>query len=109
MAKSKIRTLFLNQNGTGRPVMWTDTVLRGLFGYQDDAQCPRPLQRYPRIREMFTLLRDFHRYLSYVPDWRDASVWFCGPAAFGAAVRHDLASHGLPVDRRFHQELFAMR
>lgn len=43
-----------------------------------------------------------------VPDWRAADVWFCGPAAFGHALREDLVAHGLP-DGRFHQELFAMR
>lgn len=49
------------------------------------------------------------RIRAAVPDWCSASVWFCGPPAFGAALRHDLASHGLPVAQRFHQELFAMR
>lgn len=49
------------------------------------------------------------RLRAAVPDWRDASVWFCGPVGFGAALRDDLARHGLPVDERFHQELFAMR
>jgi predicted ferric reductase len=44
-----------------------------------------------------------------VPLWRDASVWFCGPLALGDILRRDLASHGLVVDQRFHQELFAMR
>jgi len=34
-----------------------------------------------------------------VPDWREASVWFCGPAGFGTALREDLARHGLPVAR----------
>ncbi len=49
----------------------------------------------PRLREMF-------------PDWATASVWFCGPAAFGDALRKDLVAHGLrPAD--FHQELFNMR
>ncbi|MHA6323682.1 ferredoxin reductase family protein [Roseivivax sp. CAU 1753] len=43
-----------------------------------------------------------------VPDWKSASVWFCGPAAFGDALRRDLAAHGLPR-RAFHQELFNMR
>jgi predicted ferric reductase len=48
-----------------------------------------------RIREM-------------IPDWAHASVWFCGPPAFGEAVRDDLVAHGL--DRNdFHQELFQMR
>lgn len=41
-------------------------------------------------------------------EWRDASIWFCGPAGFGQALRQDFAAHGLPRDR-FHQELFAMR
>lgn len=43
-----------------------------------------------------------------VPDWQSASVWFCGPAGFGAALRRDLIGHGLPK-RAFHQELFNMR
>lgn len=49
------------------------------------------------------------RIRAAVPEWREASVWFCGPAGFGAALREDLASHGLPVTECFHQELFAMR
>jgi predicted ferric reductase len=46
---------------------------------------------------------------SDVPDWRNASIWFCGPAGFGAALRRDFAAEGFPVETRFHQELFAMR
>lgn len=43
-----------------------------------------------------------------VPDWKDASIWFCGPAALGQALRRDLEAHGMsPGD--FHQELFQMR
>lgn len=49
------------------------------------------------------------RIRAAVPDWRDASVWFCGPAGFGAALRRDFSAQGLPVEDRFHQELFAMR
>lgn len=49
------------------------------------------------------------RIRAAVPEWRDASVWFCGPSGFGQALRKDFAAHGMPVDRRFHQELFAMR
>ncbi|WP_246740910.1 hypothetical protein [Mesorhizobium sp. NZP2298] len=49
-----------------------------------------------RIREM-------------VPGWPEASVWFCGPIKFGAALRADFAAQGLPVDERFHQELFELR
>lgn len=44
-----------------------------------------------------------------VPDWREASLWFCGPAGFGDALRRDFARHGFDVPRRFHQELFEMR
>lgn len=43
-----------------------------------------------------------------VPDWKTASVRFCGPPAFGAPLRADLAARGLPVNERFHGELFAM-
>lgn len=43
------------------------------------------------------------------PRWRGASLWFCGPAAFGAALRRDFAAHGLAVKQRFHQELFQLR
>ncbi len=43
-----------------------------------------------------------------VPDWRAASVWFCGPAGFGAALYRDLVANGLSR-RAFHQELFNMR
>ena len=43
-----------------------------------------------------------------VPDWQSASVWFCGPAGFGAAMCHDLLANGLPRGA-FHQELFNMR
>jgi predicted ferric reductase len=44
-----------------------------------------------------------------IPEWRDASIWFCGPSGFAKALKRDFAAHGFPVDRRFHQELFAMR
>lgn len=44
-----------------------------------------------------------------VPEWREASIWFCGPAGFGAALRKDFAEHGLDGTERFHQELFDMR
>ncbi|MBB5509111.1 ferredoxin reductase family protein [Paraburkholderia atlantica] len=48
------------------------------------------------------------RVRTAIPDWASASVWFCGPPAFGEAVRDDLVAHGL--DRAdFHQELFQMR
>jgi predicted ferric reductase len=43
-----------------------------------------------------------------VPDWRDASIWFCGPAPFGDALRKDFRQNGMPATH-FHQELFGMR
>lgn len=49
------------------------------------------------------------RIRAAVPEWREASIWFCGPAGFGEALRRDLAAHGFPVAARFHHELFAMR
>ena len=49
------------------------------------------------------------RIRAAVPDWRNASIWFCGPAGFGQALRQDFAARGLPVEQRFHQELFDMR
>lgn len=44
-----------------------------------------------------------------VPDWREASLWFCGPSGFGKSLRADFAQQGLDVESRFHQELFEMR
>ena len=43
-----------------------------------------------------------------VPDWKEADVWFCGPARFGQALRAQLVAMGLDA-RHFHQELFEMR
>ncbi|HMV19545.1 MAG TPA: ferric reductase-like transmembrane domain-containing protein [Rhodocyclaceae bacterium] len=51
---------------------------------------------------------DAARLAETVPDWRDADIWFCGPAPFGDALRTGLVRLGLPA-RRFHQELFEMR
>lgn len=51
---------------------------------------------------------DGARIRATVPQWRDCSLWFCGPSGFGQALRHDFVAHGLPA-KRFHQELFAMR
>ena len=48
------------------------------------------------------------RIAQVVPQWRDADIWFCGPAAFGQALRADVVAQGLPAER-FHQELFEMR
>ncbi|MFG1394786.1 ferredoxin reductase family protein [Xanthobacter agilis] len=49
------------------------------------------------------------RLRAAVPDWSTTSIWFCGPTGFADALKRDLAAKGFPTDRRFHQELFAMR
>ncbi|WP_024889960.1 ferredoxin reductase family protein [Luteimonas huabeiensis] len=51
---------------------------------------------------------DGERLRRSVPGWREASVWFCGPSAFGRALRADLVAHGL-APGAFHQELFELR
>lgn len=51
---------------------------------------------------------DARQIMDAVPDWKNASVWFCGPADFGASLRKDLVAGGLPPGD-FHQELFEMR
>ena len=48
------------------------------------------------------------RLAAQVPDWKDADIWFCGPAPFGQSLKKDLMAMGLPPGR-FHQELFQMR
>jgi ferredoxin-NADP reductase len=52
-------------------------------------------------------LLDARRIAAAVPQWREADVWFCGPAAFGRRCG-DLLALGLPAEQ-FHQELFQMR
>lgn len=51
---------------------------------------------------------DARQIMDAVPDWKTASVWFCGPADFGVRLRKDLVAAGLPPSE-FHQELFEMR
>ncbi len=51
---------------------------------------------------------DGDRIRSKVPEWKSASIWFCGPSDFGKALREDFVAHGL-ARRDFHQELFQMR
>lgn len=43
-----------------------------------------------------------------IPDWKSASIWFCGPAKFGDDLKKDLVANGL-AKSDFHQELFNMR
>src|SRR5690606_26819213 len=48
------------------------------------------------------------RIRAAVQNWRSASIWFCGPAKFGQALRADFLAHGFPAEY-FHQALFDMR
>lgn len=48
------------------------------------------------------------RLCDLVPQWQQADVWFCGPAAFGHALRGGLTARGMSRGD-FHQELFDMR
>lgn len=48
------------------------------------------------------------RLMDSVSQWREASVWFCGPAAFGDALRQGLTAAGLAASD-FHQEAFHFR
>jgi len=53
-------------------------------------------------------LLDADRIRAAVPDWKSASVWFCGPPGFGRSLRRSFLASGLkPGD--FHQELFELR
>jgi predicted ferric reductase len=48
------------------------------------------------------------RIMRDIPDWKDASVWFCGPAAFMKSMRRSFRRAGLRA-KDFHNELFEMR
>jgi ferredoxin-NADP reductase len=48
------------------------------------------------------------RLLADVPAWAEASIWFCGPTAFGLAMRAGLTARGL-APGAFHQEAFEFR
>ncbi|MEC4748499.1 ferric reductase-like transmembrane domain-containing protein [Methylomicrobium sp. Wu6] len=43
-----------------------------------------------------------------VPEWRLASIWFCGPPGFGQALRENFVAHGF-AEADFHQEVFQLR
>lgn len=54
-------------------------------------------------------LLDGEHIRKVVPNWRETSIWFCGPVGLGETLRRDFLAHGLDLERRFHQELFEMR
>ena len=48
------------------------------------------------------------KLMEAVPDWKQASIWFCGPVKFAEELRKEFKQAGLK-DKDFHQELFEMR
>jgi predicted ferric reductase len=48
------------------------------------------------------------RLVQEVPEWKESSLWFCGPSGFGHALRNGLRARGFDPEN-FHQELFDMR
>ena len=43
-----------------------------------------------------------------IPGWKEASLWFCGPAKMGETLKDKLRATGLSSNA-YHQELFEMR
>jgi len=72
--KNRLKTLYLDANGCGRQVIQADTILRGIFGYGDDATPPQLLRGSTHVSGLFSYLRQFQAHVSYTIDWRDA---FC--------------------------------
>jgi hypothetical protein len=81
--RERLKTLYLDANGCGAMVIKADTILRGIFGYEDGAQAPRLLRRIPQVLGLFAYLRQFHAHLSYTLDWRQA---FCESPALDVEV-----------------------
>ena len=70
--RDRLKTLYLDANGSGLWMIQVDTVLRGILGYGDGAQPPGFLKRFRKVRRSFGWLRDQYAVLSYIADWRDA-------------------------------------
>lgn len=98
MTRDRIRTLYLDANGVGRPMIEADTILRGIFRLDDGAKPPPILRRSRRIRQMFAHLRDAFAALSYARDWRDAIV--SSPALDVSVVNiNNFVEHGRALAR----------
>ena len=48
----------MEANGVGSTIIKVDTVLRGIFGYDNGAVPPKALRRYPKINLLFGELAD---------------------------------------------------
>ena len=58
--------------------------------------------------QIASVRKSLNRYETGEPDWKNASIWFCGPTGFGAKLKGELTKAGLnSVD--FHQEIFNLR
>jgi predicted ferric reductase len=63
----------------------------------------------PPTVNFFSLRGIFIQYTGVIGiEWASASLWFCGPGAFGRALRQDFIAAGL-AQADFHQEIFEMR
>jgi hypothetical protein len=72
MPQDCVKTLYLDGNGVGRTIIFVDTVLRGVFGYQNGDLPPKFLRNHPKANLVFAELREVNAPLSYIGDWRDA-------------------------------------
>lgn len=67
-----ISTLYLYANGVGRRIVFVDTLLRGVLGYDDGSLPPKLLRRVGRINALFAELRDVNQRTAYMADWKEA-------------------------------------
>lgn len=111
---ARMKQIALREGGASRPSQAID-LFHTTTDYSEDAiarleaDAKAANVRLHVLHDVRHGLLTGDRIRAEVPEWRDASIWFCGPPGFGAALRRDFAAHGLPVTPRFHQELFAMR
>ena len=70
--RERLRTLYLDANGSGPWMVQVDTLLRGILGYGDGDPPPGFLKRFKKVRRYFGWLRDQYASLSYIADWREA-------------------------------------
>lgn len=48
------------------------------------------------------------RLEAMIPEWKEADIWFSGPAKFGEVLRDSMIAKGFDAEH-FHQEMFNMR
>jgi predicted ferric reductase len=105
---ARMKTLADHPDGKIVDLFHTTTVFDegGIAKLQSDAKAANV--RLHILVDAKDGLLNAERICQVVPEWKSATVWFCGPAGFGRAMRNDFTAIGLsPGD--FHQELFDMR